>query len=529
MTIAPPAASLLARCLHAHGVRHIFGMPGSHATSIYDALAAHGGITTTLVRNEQAAAFMADGFSRVTGAPGVVVTTAGPGATNALTGVAEAYSDSVPVLLLAGQVSHDRIGEECGRYHELDLESVFRPCTRLSSTLADTAAIPSVIDAAFDAMLSGRPGPAAVFLPQDLMASPCDVAAAATGASLRRVPAAEAALAQALVLLERAERPVILAGGGAVVSGAADAVLRLANALDCPIVSTLNGKGIVDERHARAFGHGRTRRARLALGRADLLIAIGCRFTEVFTASGTMPMPPALLQIDLEPGQIGRNYPATCGLVGDARTVVESLAKALPARTGSWRETWQRLRTAPQLKPEWMIDTLRDTVPEDAVVFADACEMGLRMQTDFAAYGPRTFFYPSTFASLGWGFPAAVGGAVAAGARWTVCVAGDGGFTMAPQELATAARYHLNLIVVVHNDATYGAIKQIQRIAHDARYVDTDLNNPDFLQLAASFGVPAVRATSAGELASCVRTAIERGGPCLIEVPDTWRSLRIRP
>jgi acetolactate synthase-1/2/3 large subunit len=325
----------------------------------------------------------------------------------------------------------------------------------------------------------------------------------------------------------KAKRPVIVAGGGAVASGAAAAIAALSERLDCPIATTLNGKGIVDERTPVALGHGRARRARLVLARADLLIAVGCRFTEVFTAGGTIPIPKTIIQIDIDPRQIGINYPVALGLEGDARATLEAiLAEPLPPRSAAWRDTWTRLREAEQLKPEWLIETLRASLPEDAVVFADACEMGLRMHTDFPVYRARSFFYPSNFASLGWGFPAAVGGAVARPDRWTVCVAGDGGFTMASQELATASRAQLKLITIVHNDSAYGAIKVIQRSRHDARYVETDLNNPDFVALGEAYGVPSSRARDGVELAAAIGAALRRDGPSLIEVPDAWRSLR---
>ena len=305
-------------------MRDVFGMPGSHSTDLYHAISQHGGMRTILCRNEQAGAFMADGYARVTGRPGVVCTTAGPGATNALTGLAEAFSDSVPVLLLAGQVSRDRIHEACGRYHEIDLEGIFRPCVRLASTLMDYAEIPARTNLAFAAMMEGRPGPVALFFPQDLMSELGDHAACATVVdTCRRVPCHDVIERASALLRERA-RPVIVAGGGAVSSGAGAAIEALAERLGCPIITTLNGKGIVDERRENAFGHGRTRRARAILSRADLLVVVGCRFTEVFTASGSMPIPDAIIQIDIDPRQIGINYPVAVGLEGDARTSVEA-------------------------------------------------------------------------------------------------------------------------------------------------------------------------------------------------------------
>lgn len=387
--------------------------------------------------------------------------------------------------------------------------------------------IPAMVDSAFEAMNAARPGPAAIMFPQDLMAMPADSAPHASSVELHREVAAEEVICRAAESILASQRPVILAGGGAVSSGAAKQVAELAQKLGCPVVTTLNGKGILDERDPISLGHGRNRRARIVMSRADLLIAIGCRFTEVFTAGGTAPIPKRIIQIDIDPSQIGTNYPVEVGITGDARTVLGALIPNVGRRNTDWGQLWQRVRQSEQLKPEWLIDTLRNEIPEASIVFADACEMGLRMQTDFPAYAPRTFFYPSNFATLGWGYPAAIGGAVGQPERWIICVSGDGGFTMTAQELATAARYKLKVIVVVHNDSAYGAIKAIQKNKHESRFLDTDLNNPDFIQFGESFGVPSSRARNAEELAAAIRCAVQIDGPSLIEVPSEWRSLRL--
>ena len=520
-------AELLVECLYKHGVRDVIGMPGSHSTSIYDAIHQHGGMQTILCRNEQAGAFMADGYARVTGRPGIICTTAGPGATNALTGIAEAFSDSVPMLLVAGQVNHDRIQEECGRYHEMDLESVFRPCVRFAATVMQNAEIVSIVARAFESMIGARPGPAAIFCPRDLMDEPAEASDEMFAVELKRKCATAEVIDKATTAILESERPVILAGGGAVSSGAAVQVANLAERLCCPVVTTLNGKGILDERSIFSLGHGRTRRARAILARSDLLIAIGCRFTEVFTASGTTPIPSKIIQIDIDPTQIGINYPVEVGLIGDARTVLEALLRGMEYRETSWQRIWKTRRDTAQLKPEWFIDTLRSEIPENSIVFADASEMGLRLQCDFPAYSARSFFYPSNYATLGWGLPAAIGGAIGTRERVVVCVCGDGGFLMAAQELATARRYDLKLIVIVHNDSTYGAIKAIQRSKHECRYVDVDLNNPDFQKFAQSFELPSFRVHNAADFAAAIRQALAHGGPSFIEVPDQWRSLRI--
>jgi acetolactate synthase-1/2/3 large subunit len=519
-------ADLLVQELHRHGVRTIFGMPGSHTTSIYDAIERHGGIRTILVRNEQAGAFAADGYARVTGRPGVICTTAGPGATNALTGIAEAWGDSMPVLLVTGQVNHDRLHQECGNYHEIDLEGIFRPCTTYAATVMDNAYIPAVVARAFHAMTAGRPRPAAIILPQDLMGEPSPPIGPIAAPPPDEQPALPTAeVARAAELLARARRPIVLVGGGAL--GAGEEVRALARRLRCPVVTTLNAKGLIDERDPLSLGHARSVRARLVQPCTDAMLAVGCRFTEVMTGFRKMQVPQPLVQIDIDAGQIGMNYPAAVGIVADAREALRAILDRLPAEPNSdWGEVWAQARQAKRENREWLIDTLRAELPEDAVVFTDASEMAYRMHTDYPAYRPRSFFYPSNYIALGWGFPAAVGAAVALPDRVVVSLSGDGGFVMTCQELATAARYGLRLITVVHNDSAYGAIKHQQRSKYEGRYRDTDLNNPDFVKLGEAYGVPAARTRHAAEFAAALRAAIRRGGPGVIEVPDDWRYLR---
>ena len=524
-------ADVLVECLARWGVRRLFGMPGSHSTTIYDALARAGTIRTFLFRNEQAAAFAADGAARVTGQPGVVCTTAGPGATNALTGVAECWADSIPILLISGQVNSDALDRECGNYHEIDLEGIFRPVTKWCGTLRRVDQVPALVGQAFRAMTWGRPRPSALFLPQDLMRASCPTSSGIAAFPPPPVPTVPSdAIAEAARVLAAARRPIILAGGGALWSGAADSIESLARRLDAPVITTLNAKGLLDERHPISLGHARSTRARAALPHADVMLAVGCRFTEVLTDWRRMSVPARLIQVDLDPEQIGMNFPVVAGIVADADAACRALVEALPPAPGrpasDWGSRWDEARAARHPRPEWLIDSLRAALPEDAPVFTDACEIGYRMQADWPSYVPRAFFYPSNYITLGWAFPAAVGAAAALGSRPVVSVSGDGGFVMCAQELATAARYKLRVIAIVHNDSTLGAIKNIQDRAHQGRYLDTDLNNPDYPRLAAAYGVPGRQASTPEEVAEAVREALDRDGPSLLEVPDRWRFMR---
>lgn len=539
-------ADLLVQCLYDAGVRVLFGMPGSHTVALYDALVRHGGIHTILARNEQAGAFMADGYARVTGQPGVICTTAGPGATNALTGIAEAWGDTQPVLLVTGQVNSDRMHQECGNYHEIDLESIFRPCTKYVATATAHEQLPGMVAQAWHAMTTGRPRPAALILPQDLMAKECGPLApraefAPQGNNLRLDPTK---VAQAAALLTSAKNPILLAGGGAVWANAGPEIHELARRLNCPVITSQQGKGIVDERDPLSLGHARSVRARVAQPHADVMLAIGCRFTEPMTGFRKLIVPKRLIQIDINPSEIGMNYPAEIGMVADARDALKTILAELPEKVASnWSAVWPEARAARRPKEEWLINVLREALPDDAVLFTDACEMAYRMHTDYPAYLARSFFYPSNYIALGWGFPAAIGAAVAFAAcglanaersasakpqaeRIVVSFSGDGGFVMTCQELATAARYQLRMIIIVHNDHAYGAIKQYQRLRFQERYRDTDLNNPDFLELAHAFKIPGRRAIDVDAFRIALREGLNADGPFLIEVPDSWRYLR---
>jgi thiamine pyrophosphate-dependent acetolactate synthase large subunit-like protein len=521
------AADILIDQLYQQGMRVLFGMPGSHTTYIYDALRNHGGFQTFICRNEQAGAYMADGYARVSGEPAIICTTAGPGATNALSGVAEAYADNVPLLLLTGEVNADRLHEECGNYHEIGLEAILKPCNKYVGLIRNPRQIPVQVRDAVLAMNSGRNRPASLIAPQDIMAKEVSHLPPIEPMPFLASTIDVDAIERAALAIGRMTKPIIIAGGGAVWSGCGKQIEQLAERIGAAIVTSLNGKGIVDERNPRSVGHAKSISAKALLPHADGMIAIGCRFTEVLTSFHTMPVPENLVQIDLDPQQIGMSYPVEAGLLGDAKMNLLALLGELQQQPSDWHDSIQQAKQTPHPAPEWFISTMRDMLPEDAIVFSDASEMALRMQSDYPAYQPRTFFYPSNYIALGWGFPAAIGGSVAAQGKRVYSVSGDGGFVMTCQELATVKKYQLNLTIIVHNDSAYGAIKNLQRRKHEARYFDTDLINPDFIHLANSFGIPAKRCPDQASFQLALQESLNCSGPLLIEVPDQWRSLRI--
>jgi acetolactate synthase-1/2/3 large subunit len=388
-------------------------------------------------------------------------------------------------------------------------------------------------------MTIGRPRPAAIIMPQDLMAMECSPHAPREESVPRNTTAANLRneVSRSVALLANAKRPIILAGGGAVWANVGPEIRDLAMRLNCPVVTSQQGKGIIDERDPLSLGHARSARGRVALAHADAMLAIGCRFTEVMTGFRKMQVPKRLIQIDINPNEIGMNYPAEIGIVADAKNAMQALLAEMPTKSASdWNAVWPEARAAKRPNAEWLIEVLRAELPDDAILFTDASEMAYRMHTDYPAYLPRSFFYPSNYIALGWGFPAAIGAAVAFsqkptdGHPWAsrpvVSFSGDGGFVMTCQELATAARYQLRMIIIVHNDNAYGAIKHLQRLKYDERYRDTDLNNPDFMTLAQAFGIPARRTDDATSFRTALGEALKHHGPFLIEVADRWRYLR---
>ncbi len=521
-------ADLLVDGLVRWGVTHLFGMPGSHSTAIYDAISRARSIRTTLIRNEQAGAFAADGYARVDG-------TARGRLHDRRTGRDQRLDRHRRVLGRLGSRSlARRPGELRGPRSRVWQLPRDRPRGDLSA--GDTV-VRDRAPARGYPWLSG-PG----FSSDDVGTSPTGrplssprpdagdlheldrnagfSSSARTGRTGRgdRTGSGNPGPRRAPDHPGRRRR---------VWSGAAALIEALARRLGAPVITTLNGKGLLDERHPLSLGHARSSRGRHALAHADAMLAVGCRFTEVMTDWRRMPIPRTLIQIDLDPEQIGMNHPVDVGIVADARAALERLGLG-PGPGGAhdgWGELWDEARSARPARPEWLIDTLREIIPGDVPVFTDACEMGYRMQADWPSHGPRRFFYPSNYITLGWAFPAAIGAAVASGGP-VLSVSGDGGFVMTAQELATAVRYRLRVIALVHNDSTYGAIKNIQKRAHEGRYLDVELNNPDFLELAAAYGVPGSRAQGPEELRAAVAAALDRDGPSLIEVPDEWRFLR---
>jgi acetolactate synthase-1/2/3 large subunit len=513
--------------LRDHGVRHVFGYPGGQLTPIYDALYREPTIRHILARDEQAAAFMADGYARATGQPGVCLAVCGPGVLNAATPLATAYTDSVPMLLVSGQIPSAGRGLRSGYYHE---NEQLHACITLTKHQGRADGVDRIIaecDCAFNALTAGRPGPVLLEIPLDVQRA--EVPNPPQLVPLPASPGTRSTDVRVLAdLLARWKRPVILAGGGVVSANAAPHLVRLAEQLGAPVFTTAMGKSAMPGDHPLAAGlpwHRATSDlTNMAshfspwLTEADGMLAVGCRFTQLATGNWTMPPPRALAHIDIDPDEIGRHYPATLALVADAGESLRALLASLPQRD---RQPWAG--PAPAREP-WrlpgidMVGPLRRVLPRDAILVADITRLAYILLTDFPVYKPRTFLHPAGFVAMGFGIPAALGAKTAFPNRTVVTVLGDGCFLMSGMELATAVQERLPIVVVLINDGTLTLIKAIQERRYEGRYLGVDLRNPDFGQLARAFGVRYWGVDSDPAFEAALREAVAGNEPALIEV-----------
>jgi thiamine pyrophosphate-dependent acetolactate synthase large subunit-like protein len=515
--------------LRAEGVRIVFGIPGLHTLHLYDALRTCPTIRHITTRHEQGAAFMADGYARATGEPGVCLAITGPGATNTLTSLGNAYSDSSPVLCITSEIATGFIGKGHEVFHELkDQLGLFAGVTAWNERTMSVAEIPGAVQRAMRSLRTGRPRPAHLEIPIDVLAATGE-AEIAPPAPCERPAIDPRQVAAAAELLARARTPLIYAGGGVVAAGASAALMSLAERLGAPVVTTYTGKGAIPEDHPLSLGCGPWRRGLIAdyLARADLLLAVGARLAQIETQDWTLPLPKTLVHLDIDPGVIGRHYPATLGVIGDAQRALEQINEALagmalhpaPSSTTEIAE-WQAAESARlQGEPGFgFMAALQAALARDAIVANDAALVNGWTAHHLPSYTPRSFLFPSGFAALGFALPAALGAKVAYPERQVVALCGDGGFLFTAQELATAVQYGLDIVVLVFNDGSYGSIARLQK-AHFGATFAADLVNPDFVRLAEAFGAWAARASTPRELGSALGAALRAHQPALIEVP----------
>jgi thiamine pyrophosphate-dependent acetolactate synthase large subunit-like protein len=515
--------------LRAEGVHHVFGLPGVHNLAIYDALIRQHDIAHVLSRHEQGAAFMADGYARSSGHPGVVVATTGPGATNVLTPLVESWAGSQPILALMSDIPVALIGKGLGALHEVPNQiDCFKPVCRWAETIRDGRAIRAAVERAFHLFRTTRPGPVALSLPTDLLVAKTE---GRREKPRGRLPVCDPRkIIAAARRLRAAKRPLIVAGGGVIASGGAGELTALAHRLVAPVITSVMGRGSIPETDPFWLGVLPNYRAtQAALEQADVVLAVGCRFAHRSTKGLMLKLDfkpgQALIHIDIDPTVIGLMHKPALGIVGDARDGLRGLLASLGygAAASEWDPSWLRA----QREVRWprytdvvdrLIQILRGALEPGAIVVNDQTGLNYWMEWHFPVLEPRTFLYPVGSATLGYGVPAAIGAKIAHPDRQVLAVLGDGGFMFSVNELATAVKYGLGIVFLVLNDQRYGAIKYLQE-GMFGKYGEVDLANPDFPAMARAFGALGVRAEGLDDLPKALDRALRHEGPTLLELP----------
>ena len=538
-------ARILLEALRCEGVRHIFGYPGGAVLHIYDELIKHAeslGITHYLVRHEQAALFGAAGYTQSTGKTGVALVTSGPGGTNAVTGIANAFMDSLPMVVFSGQVPTNLIGNDA--FQEADLTGITRSCVKHNYLVKRVEDLAPTIKEAFYVASSGRPGPVLVDLPKDMTAQEIEFSYPETIEMRSYKPQMQGnpkAVKKAVEAMIEAERPVLYIGGGAIHAGAHEEAIRLAEKLNLPTTCTLMGLGAFPASHPLSLGmlgmHGGYW-TNMAVNNCDLLISIGARFDDRVTGKlSEFAKGAKFIHVDIDPSCINKNVPCDYPVIGDAKVVLQQMlgeveqqvaeGAQLTPRQGwhdqiaEWRQQhpfWFR-EDGDIIKPQFVIHELHRLTKGQAVVASD---VGQHQMWTAQLYGfdqPRNWLNSGGLGAMGYGFPAAVGAAVARPDDLVFAVVGDGGFQMSCNELATIRQYNIPVKILIINNGYLGMVRQWQEQFYEHRYSHSDMEvAPDFLKLAAAYDVPALRATKMSEVASTLEKAINTPGPVLIEM-----------
>ena len=531
------------------GVKTIFGYPGGQTIPFYDMLY-DADIDHILVRHEQCAAHAADGFARASGEVGVCLATSGPGATNLVTGIATAFMDSSPIVAITGQVPTHLIGNDA--FQEADIVGITIPIVKHSFQPKNPYLIPSVIKSSFELAKSGRPGPVLIDVPKEVQEGELSKFVdnlihtpgynPNTKGNIRQIK-------KACNLIKESKKPIILAGAGVIISNACCELEELAKTINAPVMTSLLGKGAFDETDDLALGmlgmHGR-KVSNDTVNEADLLIAIGVRFSDRTTGRLDSFVPDTkVIHIDIDPAEIGKNVDVDLPIVGDARNVLSSLNKVLKGHVVSddvnnWSNTikQRKIDFIPRvsyddvpLKPQRVIKEISEALNSDSILTTDVGQNQMWAAHFFDTQKPRKFISSGGLGTMGFGFPAAIGAKVACPEDVVVSINGDGGFLMVCQELATVKDYDIPVIGVVLENGTLGMVYQWQSLLYNERHSETEFkNNPDFVKLAESFGVNAVRITKSGETKEALKKAIKDNEAILLDIViDSEEALPMLP
>ncbi|UCG80085.1 MAG: biosynthetic-type acetolactate synthase large subunit [Desulfobacterales bacterium] len=532
-------AKIITAVLKEEGVDTVFGYPGGVVIDIFDELY-RTDIKHILVRHEQGAAHAADGYARAKGSVGVCLVTSGPGATNTVSGLASAYMDSIPIVVLTGQVPTPLIGNDA--FQEVDIVGITRPCTKHNYLVKSTNDLGRVLKEAFHVARSGRPGPVLVDLPKDVSQGKARYEPLPEVRMPSYNPTYRPNLKQlqrAIELIKTAERPVIFSGGGVILSKASKDLTRFAKKLNAPVTASLMGLGGFPGTDPLWLGmpgmHG-TYRANMAIGACDLLIGIGVRFDDRVTGKVDTFAPHAkIIHIDIDPTSISKNVPVAVPIVGDCRKALNQLNKLLTEKkvrfTKKSRRLWfQQIEkwksTTPLryeqkedvIKPQYVIEKLYELTKGKAIITTEVGQNQMWAAQYYHFDRPNCFITSGGLGCMGFGFPAAIGAQVACPDRLVVDVAGDGSFQMNIQELATAVQYQLPVKVVILNNQYLGMVRQWQQLFYERRYAATDLEcAPDFARVAEAYGALGLKATKPKEVVSVLKRGLESPKPAVMD------------
>ncbi|SHF30281.1 acetolactate synthase, large subunit [Caldanaerobius fijiensis DSM 17918] len=525
-------AEIIIRCLKDLGVDVIFGYPGGAVLPIYDALY-DSDIKHVLVAHEQMAAHMADGYARVTGKPGVCFATSGPGATNLVTGIANAYMDSVPIIAITGQVARNLIGKDS--FQEVDIAGITMPITKHNYIVKDPEKLAYIIYEAFEIATTGRPGPVLIDVPKDIQAMMIEYEPINRNSiNYEHKPKKNinyANIEKAVQLIDQSERPVIYAGGGIICSGAYEELKELAEKADIPVTTSLMGLGAFPEDHPLALGflgmHG-SKYANMAVYKSDLVIAIGARFSDRVAGKATGFAPDAkIIHIDIDAAEIGKNIKTNVGIVGDAKSVLRELVqKVKPNYHHEWHKQLAEMKEKykfrynrdGKLKPQYIVERISELTSGDAIIATEVGQNQMWAAQYYKFTKPRTFITSGGLGTMGFGLPAAIGAQVGKPDKRVINIAGDGSIRMNIKSLETAAIYNIPVITVILNNNTLGMVRQWQTLLYNKRYSHTDLNpNLDFVKLSEVYGVSACRVTNEEEFNDAIKKALGENKPALIE------------
>ncbi|GGD58124.1 biosynthetic-type acetolactate synthase large subunit [Paenibacillus nasutitermitis] len=525
----------LLRGLLNEGVECVFGYPGGNVLYIYDAMVGNPDFKHLLTRHEQGAIHAADGYARSTGKVGVCIATSGPGATNLVTGIATAYMDSVPLVIITGNVPTTVMGSDA--FQEADIISITMPITKHSYLVRDAKELPRIIHEAFHLAGTGRRGPVLIDIPKDVSNQQISYTPSDLQINLRGyqgVPAPNRDdIIELLQAVEGSERPVLIAGGGVIYSDASAELLEFAEKTQIPVATTLLGLGGFPSSHELWMGmpgmHG-TYTANMAIQQADLIISIGSRFDDRITMKleGFAPQAKKIAHIDIDPAEIGKNIPTDISCVGDIKAVLALANKtARPAQSAGWiSDMHSSKRTYPLrydnddsgLKPQFVIEMISETTNGEAIITTDVGQHQMWTAQFYQFKHPRSLLTSGGLGTMGFGFPSAMGAQIGNPDRLVVSINGDGGMQMCAQEMAVCAIHQLPVKIVVINNQVLGMVKQWQELIHEQRFSHIELaGSPDFVKLAEAYGIKGLRAATNEEAVRVWQEALDTPGPVLVE------------